>query len=783
MLEPLSPHLQSLLFEHQLCSPADLRRCRRRVRLLAADLPAFDSVWLDALVQLGRLTPFQVRILESADPRRIAIGPCVLVDQIGQGPHSRTFLGWHGNSNRRLALKLLHQPAAAATTARVAWQRLIEGLRKVDSAAVVGPQFCEMTERGLLLISPFVSGPNLHELLVRRGRFAPSLVIEIGRQLIEGLVSLERERLVHGDIRLANIRLSATGRAVLVDPGIRPVLDPEETVHSGLPPDRYDGTAPELIGTSQPSDIASDLYSLGCLFWQLLAGRPPYPGGDPLIKLGGHRSRDIDDVRVWAPETPVPLALMIHRLTRRDRRLRPATCTALQQEWARFAPARPALLMRFRKEFDSPRPLPRNRSAAAWSGANRILLATLAAACVFALWNPGRTRNWLARNLDSGTGESANNHREQPGPGTATAHMAPVASGPQRLVVQAAHFTQTLDPDRPEPPRERLPVPDKRGVVSLSAEVVYSSRPISVVGHLIIRGPDRGFAEIVVDKDWPIVAESVRFERIRVRASGSGIEEVGGGAPLIDIQSQAISAEQMSIRATTAPVDGGDQDSRHSRACLRWRLVDDRDTRPTVAAITDCAFLGGRCGLEVAGPVSVVQFSNCLSLAQSATVQVTGSAPRPREMSLRFEHATCRQVDSVVHWLGGSGPPTGMRLAVEFRDCLLDLRSETGALLVLGSEKWSKGWIRRIRVTGEGSLIHPETALLAWRSTVADVLQPVDATELDLEGLLASPIEFRGPLSTNPVDSEAEEVSGPRRSGSRAGVRADRIPGAGLMEL
>ncbi|RPI84220.1 MAG: hypothetical protein EHM42_07680, partial [Planctomycetaceae bacterium] len=107
MLEPLSAPLQNLLFEQRLCSPADLRRCRLLVRRLAADLPAFDSVWLDALVQFGRLTPFQVRILESASPHLIAAGPCVLVDQLGHGIHNRTFLGRHRGSTRTLALKLV----------------------------------------------------------------------------------------------------------------------------------------------------------------------------------------------------------------------------------------------------------------------------------------------------------------------------------------------------------------------------------------------------------------------------------------------------------------------------------------------------------------------------------------------------------------------------------------------------------------------------------------------------------------------------------------------------
>ena len=67
MWEPPTEELRGRLLTLNLCSPRDWRRCRPIVRRLARDLPTFDSVWLDALVQLGRLTPFQARRLEEKD--------------------------------------------------------------------------------------------------------------------------------------------------------------------------------------------------------------------------------------------------------------------------------------------------------------------------------------------------------------------------------------------------------------------------------------------------------------------------------------------------------------------------------------------------------------------------------------------------------------------------------------------------------------------------------------------------------------------------------------------
>jgi hypothetical protein len=65
VMEPPSKQLRETLLRLKICSVRDFRRAKRRVRRLARDLPAFDFVWIDALLQARRLTPFQARLLES----------------------------------------------------------------------------------------------------------------------------------------------------------------------------------------------------------------------------------------------------------------------------------------------------------------------------------------------------------------------------------------------------------------------------------------------------------------------------------------------------------------------------------------------------------------------------------------------------------------------------------------------------------------------------------------------------------------------------------------------
>ena len=82
MTEPPSKQLQQTLLSQKLCTARDLRRVRRRVKRLAGDLPAFDSVWLDALVQSQRLTSFQAQAIEANELDQLRIGPCFVMDRL-----------------------------------------------------------------------------------------------------------------------------------------------------------------------------------------------------------------------------------------------------------------------------------------------------------------------------------------------------------------------------------------------------------------------------------------------------------------------------------------------------------------------------------------------------------------------------------------------------------------------------------------------------------------------------------------------------------------------------
>lgn len=789
MLEPLSDPIRKLILELRLCSERDLRSCRRLVRRLTRDLPAFDSVWLDALVQIGRLTPYQARFLESGRPENIRIGPCVVVNRIGAGPNGETLLARPRDGGELCVMKILRAAEHLSDESVERLETLVQKVRGLDHPCVVAPRSCVRAENRVILISRYVPGPHLGELLVRRGRFPGEVVWEMGRQLAEGLEALSQRtgrvngtllnctgsasfagQIVHGDIRAANVRLTTGGVAVLVDAGIGAVIGPGLTIHSGLPPERCDGIAPELIGGIVTPNTASDAYALGCLLWQLLAGRPPFPAGDPLVKLAAHQTRTIDDVRKWAPDAPAALAEGIRRLTARNPSARPAFSEILEI-WGPPGRSGRRLLAGFRRRFDAPAGAVSGKPRLSIVGQWLLLLAILFAAFVAAatLSNKG-ARNvvlaWAAhfsqalRREHAGRDESPGLHppgndTERPG----SANAAAVSTG------------------RP------LPAPDPSGVIHLDAAGPYRASEITVVGELTISAADGAIAEIVIDeRPLKLWAESVRIKNVRMTTAAGSSGLMFRLSALLVVQAQSLLIEGCVVDSGTIPEtpernpNGVATLPPAGPAAIAWKLLDLAEAHGAAAAIRNSVVLGSGPALYLAQAAGQVEFGNVLRIGSGPLVQLAAVPAAKSGLELRLTHTTLRDSGALLRWLvPAEGAPLG-RVLVEAADCVFDVDSPRAALIELAGHEPRPNWLHSVRMTGEGSLAGPRLDVAAWVSTAVGSLSPFDGSDVEVEGLVAGPFRFTGDAGANPSASEVEESEAPRRSSDPPGIRARDLP-------
>lgn len=220
MLDPPSQELLQRLTKLKLCTAADLRSCRRRVRKLARGIPAFDSVWIDALVQAQKITPFQARTLESGHPERLAVGPYLLISELGHSHKSNTYIAKTAESNELCALKITRPQHDHSNLVQKNFQDLLKRLQGLDHPSLVLPRVIKQLPRQFAIISRHLPSTTVAELLIRRGRFPVHVVLAIGTQLLDALATLEKRNVVHSDIRPWNVRLTPNGVAALVDTGI-----------------------------------------------------------------------------------------------------------------------------------------------------------------------------------------------------------------------------------------------------------------------------------------------------------------------------------------------------------------------------------------------------------------------------------------------------------------------------------------------------------------------------------------------------------------------------------
>ena len=146
--------------------------------------------------------------------------------------------------------------------------------------------------------------------------------VDVTLQIAEALVHATNRGVVHRDIKPSNIILTPQGRAKLVDMGLARRFERQTDVgltQTGMTLGTFDYISPEQARDPRDVDVRSDLYSLGCTLFHMLAGQPPFPGGTVLQKLLQHQEEPPPDIRTLNPAVPADLARVLTKLMAKDR--------------------------------------------------------------------------------------------------------------------------------------------------------------------------------------------------------------------------------------------------------------------------------------------------------------------------------------------------------------------------------------------------------------------------------------------------------------------------------
>jgi eukaryotic-like serine/threonine-protein kinase len=222
-----SDQLIRFLADQKLCTQAELAHCEPFVRRLCHDLPDFDSVWLDALVQQRFLTAWQADQLQTDQADTVIVGRFQRQRALGR----TTYLATDEKRRQQFVLRDVSGGNAAETEQQIeVVLAAIDRLRSTIPAALTVPQEvvtlvptnrAESTRSDAVpsipfLVSKFTPGWSMEELLMRGGRLPWEVVAEVGREVLSALNWLESARMLHGDLVPRNVRLDPRG-------GIHPI--------------------------------------------------------------------------------------------------------------------------------------------------------------------------------------------------------------------------------------------------------------------------------------------------------------------------------------------------------------------------------------------------------------------------------------------------------------------------------------------------------------------------------------------------------------------------------
>ena len=198
--------------------------------------------------------------------------------EVGRGGMSRVYAARDLRHGRRVAIKVL-RPELATILGADRFLREIEIAARLQHPHIL-PLF-DSGEAGDLLfyVMPFVTGETLRARLARMGRLTIADAARIGREVTDALGYAHREGVVHRDIKPENVMLGA-GHAYVMDFGIAKALS-EATDHSGITSAGLTlGTpaymAPEQAAAAPTVDHRADIYALGTLLYEMLAGHTPF---------------------------------------------------------------------------------------------------------------------------------------------------------------------------------------------------------------------------------------------------------------------------------------------------------------------------------------------------------------------------------------------------------------------------------------------------------------------------------------------------------------------------
>ncbi len=239
------------------------------------------------------------------DATRTLGGRYELGEMLGVGGMAEVHLGLDTRLDREVAIKLLRADLARDPTFQSRFRREAQSAAALNHPSIVAVYDTGEDAGMPFIVMEYVEGRTLREVIATEGRLLPQRALEIVAEVCRALDQAHRSGIVHRDIKPGNVMLTPQGDVKVMDFGIaRAVTASSATVTQTA---AVMGTAQYLSpeqARGEHVDARSDIYSAGCLLYELLTGSPPFTGDTPVAVAYQHVRED-----------PVPPSRLAHAVS------------------------------------------------------------------------------------------------------------------------------------------------------------------------------------------------------------------------------------------------------------------------------------------------------------------------------------------------------------------------------------------------------------------------------------------------------------------------------------
>ena len=266
------------------------------------------------------------------------LGPYRLIRVLGTGGMSTVYEAIDTQLHRRVAVKVMNSSVSRSQVARQRFLREARAAASIRTSHTVTVFQTGESRDALYMAMELLEGETLQDRCLRDGIVAIRETLRIARETAEGLAAAHAKGLIHRDIKPANIWLEAPrGRVKILDFGL---VRPVDATDLRLTPDGVGVGTPGYVAPEQVQgkavDARADLFSLGCVLYRMVTGRPPFNGNTILEVLTALAVDTPPRIRDLNPAVPAELEKLISAMMAKRPEQRPSTAAVVVERLARI---------------------------------------------------------------------------------------------------------------------------------------------------------------------------------------------------------------------------------------------------------------------------------------------------------------------------------------------------------------------------------------------------------------------------------------------------------------